>query len=199
MLSDGVFAIAMTLMALDIHIEPHADPSASGILAALAPSLVVFFWSFFATAGFWATHRRLMQHYSEVRAGLIPLNLVFLGGVVLIPTGNRMLFQESLSPSSIAVYVGLLAALGGVAALLWLHATLIARVVRPAPGPFRIAIVTAIQVLVPSGMAALGIHSALPGEHWLGFLIPPAAAGVGLLRRGANWLDARVAAPAEVH
>ena len=87
--SDAVFAIAITLLIIDVH-APHVplgSPSHEYIRALLnlMPSLVGFFISFFVIGAFWAGHHRafaLAGHYSE---SLNRPNLLMLCSVVFMP------------------------------------------------------------------------------------------------------------------
>ena len=87
--SDAVFAIAITLLIIDVH-APHVplgspDHEYIRALLNLTPSLVGFFISFFVIGAFWAGHHRafaLAGHYSE---NLNRPNLLMLCSVVFMP------------------------------------------------------------------------------------------------------------------
>ena len=87
--SDAVFAIAITLLIIDVH-APHVPHGSSDqeyirALLNLTPSLFGFFVSFFVIGAFWAGHHRafaLAGHYSE---NLNRPNLLMLCSVVFMP------------------------------------------------------------------------------------------------------------------
>ena len=87
--SDAVFAIAITLLVIEIHV-PHVESGAPDLaywaaLAQLIPNFVGYAVSFGVIGIFWAGHHRafcLSGHY-QVRAAL--WNLVFLGAIAFIP------------------------------------------------------------------------------------------------------------------
>ena len=87
--SDAVFAIAITLLIIDVH-APHLprgsnDAAYLQALADLLPSLLGFFVSFFVIGAFWAGHHRafaLAGHHSEKLTGP---NLMMLCTVVFMP------------------------------------------------------------------------------------------------------------------
>ena len=87
--SDAVFAIAITLLIIDVH-APHVPHGSSdqdyiNALLNLTPSLFGFFVSFFVIGAFWAGHHRafaLAGHYSE---NLNRPNLLMLCSVVFMP------------------------------------------------------------------------------------------------------------------
>lgn len=87
--SDAVFAIAITLLIIDVHAPhvPFGSPDHAYIRALLdlAPSLFGFFVSFFVIGAFWAGHHRafaLAGHYSDILNGP---NLMMLCSVVFMP------------------------------------------------------------------------------------------------------------------
>lgn len=88
-LSDGVFAIAITLLIIEVH-APHLPRGASdanqlAALAGLTPSFVAFFISFFVIGAFWAGHHRgfaLARHFAP---SLVMPNLLMLAAIVFMP------------------------------------------------------------------------------------------------------------------
>jgi len=87
--SDAVFAIAITLLIIDVHAPhvPNGSPDHAYVHALLdqMPSLFGFFVSFFVIGAFWAGHHRafaLAGHYSESLNGP---NLMMLCSVVFMP------------------------------------------------------------------------------------------------------------------
>lgn len=87
--SDAVFAIAITLLIIDVHAPhvPYGSPDHAYIQALLdlLPSLFGFFVSFFVIGAFWAGHHRafaLAGHYSDILNGP---NLMMLCSVVFMP------------------------------------------------------------------------------------------------------------------
>ena len=87
--SDAVFAIAITLLILEVR-PPHLDLHASNrehliALANLVPSFVAFFISFFVIGAFWAGHHRafsLSRHWSP---NLLVPNVMMLCAVAFMP------------------------------------------------------------------------------------------------------------------
>jgi len=87
--SDAVFAIAITLLIIEVH-PPQLGMHASDRLHLIAlinltPSFVAFFISFFVIGAFWAGHHRafsLARHWSP---GLIMPNIFMLAAIVFMP------------------------------------------------------------------------------------------------------------------
>ena len=87
--SDAVFAIAITLLVIEIHV-PHLDLPARDIefvaaLARMLPSFVGFFVSFFVIGAFWSGHHRsfLLARHWDMR--LVMPNLMLLCAVAAMP------------------------------------------------------------------------------------------------------------------
>jgi uncharacterized membrane protein len=84
--SDGVFAVAITLLALDLAV---ADPEGHGSLTEQLydkwPSFLAYLISFFMIGIIWVNHHALVREITKVDRTLLFLNLVLLLFVVLIP------------------------------------------------------------------------------------------------------------------
>jgi uncharacterized membrane protein len=135
MLSDGIFAIAMTLLVLDIKlpdelIQRERDAS-NGIDPALFQSyLPVLFWltvfyglTFFVIANYWRAQRRLMHLVERVDGRFLSLTLLFLGLIVLFPAAISL--QSNFGghhAQATIIYVLLLAACGFSMQALWAYA-----------------------------------------------------------------------------
>jgi uncharacterized membrane protein len=193
-LSDGVFAIAMTLVAFDVRPPAHWDHTLPGLLDALAGPFQAFFWSFFAAAIFWTTHRRLFMSCTRSTAMLTGLNLLLLGEITLIPVATRMLTDLSYIGGALSIYLGLYLVIGVTNAVLWIYATRIAGIAHPRPGPGAVVVVALTLAVMPALMTALGVLMVFPQYGWLPLLMPIVFGASLALRRLAAWYDRRVAA-----
>lgn len=88
-LVDGVFAIAMTLLVVNLHIPTVPQKLASEEIPAailkLGPSFVSYFMSFFLLAIFWMVHHRQFRSIKRANDTLLWINIIFLMFVALIP------------------------------------------------------------------------------------------------------------------
>jgi len=91
--SDGVFAIAITLLILEIHVPPRAAGLSSTLLA-LWPSYLAFVASFMTIGVMWLNHHRLFTLIAKNDDGLILFNLVLLLGVTWIPFPTAVLAEH---------------------------------------------------------------------------------------------------------
>jgi uncharacterized membrane protein len=126
--SDGVFAIAITLLVLEIRV-PHVGEGESLVVALLGlwPSYLGYAVSFLQIGVIWANHHnrfRLLERSDHV---LLFLNILFLLCVAFIPFPTALLAEyiqgsEGERQTAIAVYSGTLAVTGIFFTLLWLYA-----------------------------------------------------------------------------
>ncbi|MBA2712872.1 MAG: DUF1211 domain-containing protein, partial [Rubrobacteraceae bacterium] len=83
--SDGVFAIAATLLVLELKI-PHAE--SGGLLGALLeqwPSYATYVVSFLTIGIIWVNHHAILDRTRRVNRALLFINLIFLMVVAAIP------------------------------------------------------------------------------------------------------------------
>ena len=87
--SDAVFAIAITLLVIEIHV-PHLEPGAAdlafvGALAELIPSFVGYAVSFGVIAAFWAGHHRAFCLAGRYHPRVLVWNFLLLGTIAFMP------------------------------------------------------------------------------------------------------------------
>jgi uncharacterized membrane protein len=123
-LSDGVFAIAMTLLVLELHVpERTVNVRAVDVLRDIRPSLVAFVISFCVIASAWANHRDLFEVIRLTDRNLVWLNLVYLLPLTMIPFGAALLSHYGTDQLSLTIYGGLLLAIALMRLTIWLYAT----------------------------------------------------------------------------
>ena len=84
--TDGVLAIAITLLTLDLKVPPHGSgrPLSQALLHEW-PSYLAYLVSFLVVGIIWVNHHAMFQLVRQVDRKLLFLNLVLLLFVVLIP------------------------------------------------------------------------------------------------------------------
>jgi uncharacterized membrane protein len=110
--SDGVFAVAITLLVLNFAIDGHKGaPALLAQLGNLWPTLVAYVVSFFMIGIIWVNHHVLVKSIVLVDRVLLFLNLVLMLFVVLIPFATEVVADYRLASNSNArVSVALYAA-----------------------------------------------------------------------------------------
>lgn len=116
--SDAVFAIAITLLVLDLRVPPDLVATAlPAALAALWPKLLSFLISFVVIGVYcWQVHHQLFRYIVKYDEHLLGMNLLLLGGVVFLPFSVSLLSAYGSQQIVVATYLGNL----GVVALLLL-------------------------------------------------------------------------------
>jgi uncharacterized membrane protein len=125
--SDGVFAIAITLLIIEIGV-PHAEAteSLSEKLVGLWPSYLGYATSFLVIGTVWANHHNRFRLITRSDHVLLFLNVLFLMCVAFIPFPTALLAEyireEEHRITAVAVYSGTLAVTAVFFTLLWLYA-----------------------------------------------------------------------------
>jgi len=125
--SDGVFAIAITLLIIDIGV-PHVGESGSLFveLVHLWPSYLGYVVSFLVIGTVWANHHNRFRLISRSDQYLLFLNTLFLMCVAFIPFPTALLSEyireDAHRTTAVAVYSGTLAVTGVLIALIWFYA-----------------------------------------------------------------------------
>jgi uncharacterized membrane protein len=107
-LSDGIFAVAMTLLVLDIHIPSaeavHSEAALLQALAALAPQWIAYLMSFLTLGIFWAGQQTQLNHLREGSRDLTWIHLAFLFAITLMPLTTRLLAEFIAYRSALLLY-----------------------------------------------------------------------------------------------
>ena len=107
-LSDGIFAISMTLLALNLQVpDLGAHPSDASLrhaLAAKSDSYWSFLLTFYVVAGYWRQHRRLMRSVVQTHPALIRDTLALLLLVAAMPFPASLLGRYGSEPIALATY-----------------------------------------------------------------------------------------------
>jgi uncharacterized membrane protein len=89
-LSDGVFAIAITLLVLDIAVPVNAGDHLLSSVARLWPSYLAYVVSFSTIGACWLGHNVITEYLDRADAGFIRLNLLLLLLVAFLPFPTRL-------------------------------------------------------------------------------------------------------------
>ena len=125
--SDGVFAITITLLVLEIKVPEISKELVSAELwthlVHLLPHIVSHIISFFVLGIFWVAHHNMFAHIKKHDHFLLWLNLLFLLCVASIPFPTGLLGTYPNERISIMVYSGVLAVTGIFLDIIWWYVT----------------------------------------------------------------------------
>ena len=121
-LTDGIFAVTMTLLVLDLKFPPNAlDRQATffSALASILDRLDNYVISFVALCVFWLSHLRLMRRLRDPDEGFAWLNLAFLLLTTLVPSLSALVGDNPTHPRAAVLYGTNLVAILLLEALMW--------------------------------------------------------------------------------
>jgi uncharacterized membrane protein len=108
--TDGVMAVAITLLVLNIEV-PHLRPGeglGDALIDDVLPSLGAYALAFALVGRFWILHHNLFEKIHSFDRTLMSLNLLFLGLVVLMPFSAQLYDVYTQRPVAAAVLGGTL-------------------------------------------------------------------------------------------
>ena len=124
--SDGMFAIAMTLLVVGIAVPNIPDTDNVSELADalndLSGSFVSFFISFAVIGRYWVAHHRYFSQLKTMDAGLIWLNLLYLCFVAFLPFPTALFGNFFDNPLAFTIYAVAVAVVSGMEVVMFRHA-----------------------------------------------------------------------------
>jgi len=119
--SDGVLAIILTIMVLELKV-PHGDSFA--VLKPLLPVFLSYVLSFVYVGIYWNNHHHLLSSARQINGSVLWPNLHLLFWLSLVPFATGWMGENHFAPATLAVYGGIL--LGSAVAYYLLQNRLIA-------------------------------------------------------------------------
>lgn len=107
-LTDGVFAIVLTILVLEVAVPPDlSEASLRHVLADLRPTLAAWVLSFAIVGMYWTSHRDLFARIRSANRDLVWINLLFLMPVCLIPFGAKLIGEYPAEPIALHMYAAI--------------------------------------------------------------------------------------------
>jgi TMEM175 potassium channel family protein len=131
-LSDGVFAVAITLLIFEIALP--ATTSAADLpkaLLGLWPRYLAYFVSFVVIARFWVAHRMAFRLIARDDAVLVWLNLLLLMFVAFLPFPTAVVGEHGGSPAAAVFYASSVVLVSLASAAYWWYASGRGSLLRP--------------------------------------------------------------------
>src|SRR4051812_24168412 len=124
-LSDGVIAVAMTLLVLDIRLPEgfgeFGDAQLWTALVALWPRMLAYLLSFLVIGSFWFSHRARFNHIAKTDGRLMWINMLFLLTIGLVPFTTNLI-AESGGTLSTMIYAATMVVSGLSLVGIWQYA-----------------------------------------------------------------------------
>ena len=117
--SDAVFAIAITLLVLELRF-PEGHSIAAG-LAEMAPHLVGFAVSFGVIGIYWLAHHALIDRVETIDRRALALNLLLLFAIAFLPFSTGLMSGHAQDPDAVRFYAWSVIAIAAAQTLLTAH------------------------------------------------------------------------------
>ena len=121
-LSDGVFAIALTLLVLGLDVPDVGSVPLTEQLLERVPNLIGFGLGFGLVANVWWAHHAFVGRLAAFDPGLVRLNLLALALVALAPFPTGLVGAAPTDRAAVVFFIGLFLALIGVTLAMVVHA-----------------------------------------------------------------------------
>jgi len=173
-LSDGVFAVAMTLLVLDLKAPAseavHGEQGLWIALGTLGPKLLMYMMSFLTLGIFWVGQQSQLNHIARSSRGLSWLHLVFLFAVSMTPFSTTLLAEFTAYRIALVVYWLNILLLGVTLYVSWVCAVDSGLVKDEVTTPVSKAIKR--RILIAQSLYAFGALLCLIDTWWsIGFIV----------------------------
>jgi uncharacterized membrane protein len=167
-LSDGVFAVAMTLLVLDLRapaIEAiHSEQDLWQSLATLSPRLIMYAMTFMTLGIFWVGQQTQLNHLARSNRSLTWIHILFLFAVSMTPFSTTLLAGFTAYRTALLAWWGNILLLGAALYFSWVCAAG-SGLLKHDVGP---EISTAIKrrILIAQGLYAFGAALCVVNTYW---------------------------------
>jgi uncharacterized membrane protein len=173
-LSDGVFAVAMTLLVLDIRVPAveaiHTEMDLWLAIGALSPRLMMYVMSFMTLGIFWVGQQTQLNHLARSTRSLTWIHLAFLFAVSMTPFSTTLLAQFTAYRSAMLIYWLNILTLGATLYYSWVCA--LGSGVVEADMPKAASEAIKRRILIAQALYAFGALLCAYNTYWsIGFIV----------------------------
>jgi uncharacterized membrane protein len=173
-LSDGIFAVALTLLVLDIHPPEvpaiHNEQQLWWALGALGPRFAMFLMSFLTLGIFWTGQQTQLHCLERSDRHLSWIHMAFLAAVSVMPFSTSLLAQFITLRIALIVYWANILVLGMMLYLAWRYAVAAKLLKEDAPPDVSCAVER--RILIAQSLYAFGAALCLVNTYWsIGFIV----------------------------
>jgi uncharacterized membrane protein len=185
-LSDGLFAIVLTLLVLDLKPGPTVSGQAYDALVDLWPRLFAFFLTFLVGGSFWVSHHSDLDTLRGRDRTCLWLNLMFLLPVSLLPFTTALIGGDTNS-ATWTLYALNVMAIGLTQTALWSYVRIVG-LIEPIRNPAELNFLMARHLTPPAVFGlSIGVSLILPSiAPYTALLIPVT---MRVYARVANWQE----------
>jgi uncharacterized membrane protein len=196
--SDGVFAIAITLLILEISVPESAFGDLWSGIAHQWPSYLAYATSFITIGGIWAAHHGIFRRLAYANQRLMVINLLLLMAVSFLPFPTKLMAEaihdEDAARAAVIFYGGTLLVISLILNALWGSVALDRHVLKPEVTEDEIkAIAKATTPNIGFYVAMIALAFFAPRVAIFGYLV---IAIIALLRMRGDSAPERSEAPA---
>jgi uncharacterized membrane protein len=173
-LSDGIFAVAMTLLVLDLHAPAaaliHSDTDLIRALLALAPKLGVYVMSFLTLGIFWVGQQTQLNFLTRADRDLAWLHLMFLFFVTMIPFSTALIGEFIAYRAALLIYWLNILLLGAALFCAWRYSVRAKLVSEDMPIVMHRGVER--RIVIAQSLYAFGAALCVINTYWsLGFIV----------------------------
>ena len=167
-LSDGIFAVAMTLLVLDLRAPAaeaiHSEHALWRALVVLGPRFLMYAMSFMTLGIFWVGQQTQLNHLSHSDRSLTWIHLAFLAVVSITPFSTAFFAEFTHYRVALLVYWVNLLLLGVTLYLSW-NCALGARLVKP-DLPYEVSAAIKRRIVIAQSQYAFGVLLCVVNTYW---------------------------------
>jgi len=167
-LSDGIFAVAMTLLVLDLRVPAadavHSEHDLRSMLIALSPRLIIFLMSIMTNGIFWVGQQTQLNYFARSDRNLAWIHIGFLCAVCLTPFSTSLLAEFIHYRTALLVYWSNIFALGAMLFWSWSYATRAHLLADDLPPEIHPAVVR--RIAIAQSLYAIGASLCFINTYW---------------------------------
>jgi uncharacterized membrane protein len=173
-LSDGVFAVAMTLLVLDLHSPAaalvHSEADLLAAIGGLAPRLIIYLLSFMTLGIFWVGQQTQLNALARGSRDYTWMQLGFLVCITLMPFATQLMAEFPAFRTALLLYWADIALLGAALFASW-RIALRQGLVDPADTAL-LGEAVSRRIVIAQSLYAIGAALCLIGTGWsIGFIL----------------------------
>jgi uncharacterized membrane protein len=167
-LSDGVFAIVMTLLVLDLRVPVrdavHSERDLWAALVVLSPRLIMYMMTFMTLGIFWVGQQTQLNHLERSDRSLSWIHIVFLFGVTLMPFSTTLLAEFTAYRIALVIYWLNILLVGAALYVSWVCAMGTGLVKNDIPAEVPVAIKR--RIVIAQSLYAFGALLCVINTYW---------------------------------